>query len=127
MNNYATLEDLLRAQEQAKFEAGRYGMNEFYSPQMSMAAQPNMSPVNPQQATQSDFDFNKMLDMARNAQYAGLAPIQHNVSQVSRGGQIIEPMQAEMTPAGTGMMGLGPKKDDKEGLLNMLMKAFAGA
>lgn len=127
MNDFATLEDLLRAQERAKFEAGRYGMNEFYSPQMSMAAQPNMSPVNPQQATQNDFDFNKMLDMARNAQYAGLAPIQHHAAQITRGGQPIQPMQVQMTPAGSGMAGIGPKDDDKEGLLNMLMKAMAGA
>lgn len=114
------MDALMRAQAQAQFDAARAGLpQEYYSPEMSMAAQPNMSPVNPAQP--QGFQYQNPL-----ANYQGLAPMQHNVADIQRGGGIIQPMQAQMSQPGTGMMGgQGNKKDNASGLLEMLAKAMA--
>jgi hypothetical protein len=121
------MDALMRAQAQARFDAARAGLpQEFYSPEMSMAAQPNMSPVNPMEpagsAQQQAPQYQNPL-----ANYQGLAPMQHNVADIQRGGGIIQPLQVQMTPPGTGMAGgQGNKKDSASGLLEMLAKAIAG-
>lgn len=114
------MDALMRAQAQAQFDAARAGLpQEYYSPDMSMAAQPNMSPVNPAQP--QGFQYQNPL-----ANYQGLAPMQHNVADIQRGGGIIQPLQAQMSQPGTGMMGgQGDKKDSASGLLKMLAKAMA--
>jgi hypothetical protein len=114
------MDALMRAQAQAQFDAARAGLpQEYYSPEMSMAAQPNMSPVNPAQP--QGFQYQNPL-----ANYQGLAPMQHNVADIQRGGGIIQPLQAQMSQPGTGMMGgQGDKKDSTSGLLEMLAKAMA--
>lgn len=121
------MDALMRAQAQARFDAARAGLpQEFYSPEMSMAAQPNMSPVNPMvpagPAQQQAPQYQNTL-----ANYQGLAPMQHNVADIQRGGGIIQPLQVQMSQPGTGMMGgQGDKKDSASGLLEMLAKAMAG-
>ena len=114
------MDALMRAQAQAQFDAARAGLpQEYYSPEMSMAAQPNMSPVNPAQP--QGFQYQNPL-----ANYQGLAPMQHSVADIQRGGGIIQPLQAQMSQPGTGMMGgQGDKKDSASGLLKMLAKAMA--
>lgn len=114
------MDALMRAQAQAQFDIAQAGLpQEYYSPEMSMAAQPNMSPVNPAQP--QGFQYQNPL-----ANYQGMAPIQHNVADIQRGGGIIQPMQVQMTPPGTGMAGgQGNKKDSASGLLEMLAKAMA--
>ena len=117
------MDALMRAQAQAQFDIAQAGLpQEFYSPEMSMAAQPNMSPVNPAQP--QGFQYQNPL-----ANYQGLAPMQHNVADIQRGGGIIQPMQVQMTPPGTGMAGMAGgkenKKDSASGLLEMLAKAMA--
>ena len=115
------MDALMRAQAQAQFDIAQAGLpQEYYSPEMSMAAQPNMSPVNPAQP--QGFQYQNPL-----ANYQGLAPMQHNVADIQRGGGIIQPMQAEMFQSGTGMMGAqNTRNKEASCLLEMLAKAIAG-
>ena len=115
------MDALMRAQAQAQFDAAMAGLpQEYYSPEMSMAAQPNMSPVNPAQP--QGFQYQNPL-----ANYQGLAPMQHNVGDIQRGGGIIQPMQAEMFQSGTGIMGAqNTRNKEASGLLEALAKAIAG-
>jgi hypothetical protein len=115
------MDALMRAQAQAQFDIAQAGLpQEYYSPEMSMAAQPNMSPVNPAQS--QGFQYQNPL-----ANYPGLATMQHNVADIQRGGGIIQPMQAQMSQPGTGMMGAqNTRNKEASGLLEMLAKAIAG-
>ena len=114
------MDALMMAQAQAQFDIAQAGLpQEYYSPEMSMAAQPNMSPVNPAQP--QGFQYQYPL-----ANYQGLAHIQHNVADIQRGGGIIQPMQVQVSQPGTGMMGaLNTRNKKASGLLEMLAKAIA--
>lgn len=113
------MDALKKAQMQAQFDIARAGLpQEYYSPEMSMAAQPNMSAVNPMQQPQAGYDFSGL------ANYGGLAPIEHQIAQIQRGGGMVQPLPVPIN-YGVGMSGYNDKKDSSSGLLEMIMKMAA--
>ena len=113
------MDALKKAQMQAQFDIARAGLpQEYYSPEMSVAAQPNMSAVNPMQQ-QGGYDFSGL------SNYGGLAPIEHNIVNIQRGGGMIQPLPVPVN-YGVGMSGYGGNKSGgKSGLIEMIMQMAA--
>lgn len=113
------MDALKKAQMQAQFDVAQSGLpQEYYSPEMSMAAQPNISPVNPMQQQQPGYDFSGL------ANYGGMSPIEHHIAQIQRGGGMVQPLPVPVN-YGVGMSSNNNKQSENLGLLEMIMKMAA--
>jgi len=86
-----------------------------YSQQMSMSQAPNQSPVNPM----GNPEIKGLMELIANRMEQNYAPRSYGAPSALMGNTLA------MTPAGTGMMGVGPSAGQSGGL-SELLKLMAG-